>query len=75
MVNFPGHGRANADYAAAPASQLAKVPADIPYEAAAATTLSALTALQALQSQAKRGDRVLTHAASIPPRQLFPALH
>lgn len=48
MVNFPGHGRAYADYVAAPAFQLAKIPADIPYEAAAATTLSALNALQAL---------------------------
>lgn len=64
MVNFPGEGRAYAEYVAAPASQLAKLPAGISYEDAAATTLSALTALQALQPRVKKGDRVLIHAGS-----------
>lgn len=64
MVNFPGEGRAYAEYVAAPASQLAKMPAGISYEDAAATTLSALTALQALQPRVKKGDRVLIHAGS-----------
>lgn len=64
MVNFPGEGRAYAEYVAAPASQLAKMPAGMSYEEAAATTLAALTALQALQPRVKKGDRVLIHAGS-----------
>lgn len=64
MVNFPGQGRAYAEYVAAPESQLAKIPANTSFEDAAATTLAALTALQVLQSRVKRGDRVLIHAGS-----------
>ena len=64
MVNFPGQGRAYAEYAVAPESQLAKIPTNISFEEAAATTLAALTALQVLQSQVKHGDRVLIHAGS-----------
>jgi NADPH:quinone reductase-like Zn-dependent oxidoreductase len=45
MVNFPGHGKCYAEYVAAPESQLAIIPANISFEDAAATTLSALTAL------------------------------
>ena len=44
MVNFPGHGKAYAEYVAAPASHLAKMPANATFEEAAATTLAALTA-------------------------------
>ena len=44
MVNFPGHGKAYAEYVASPASHLAKMPANISFEDAAATTLAALTA-------------------------------
>lgn len=64
MVNFPGHGRAYAEYVASPASHLAKMPANTSFEDAAATTLAALTALQVLQPRVKRGDRVLIHAGS-----------
>lgn len=64
MVNFPGHGKAYAEYVASPASHLAKMPAKATFEEAAATTLAALTALQVLQPRVKAGDRVLIHAAS-----------
>ena len=64
MVNFPGHGKAYAEYVSAPESQLAKMPAKTSFEDAAATTLAALTALQVLQPRVKRGDRVLIHAGS-----------
>ena len=64
MVNFPGHGKAYAEYVAAPASHLAIIPEKITFEEAAATTLAALTALQVLQPRVKKGDRVLVHAGS-----------
>jgi len=66
MVNFPGHGRAYAEYVAAPAAHLAKKPANVTHQQAAATTLAALTAYQGLFQQAnlKKGQRVLVHAAA-----------
>lgn len=66
MVNFPGSGKAYAEYVAAPANQLALKPATISHEEAAAATLAALTAYQAVthQYKIKAGDRVLIHAAS-----------
>ncbi|MET0634676.1 MAG: NADP-dependent oxidoreductase [Chitinophagaceae bacterium] len=66
MVNFPGHGRAYAEYVAAPAAHLALKPADISFEEAAAATLAALTAWQVLVDHAgiKAGNRVLIHAAA-----------
>lgn len=64
MVNFPGHGKAYAEYVASPASHLAKMPPNATFEEAAATTLAALTALQVLQPRVKAGDRVLIHAGS-----------
>lgn len=66
MVNFPGHGKAYAEYVAAPAGQLAKKPSNISHEEAAAATLAALTAYQALTQKAnvKAGQRVLIHAAA-----------
>ena len=66
MVNFPGHGKGYAEYVAAPASQLALKPSNISHEEAAAATLAALTAWQALITNAKikSGDRVLIHAAA-----------
>lgn len=66
MVNFPGHGKAYAEYVAAPASQLALIPDTISFDEAAAATLTALTAWQALVTNAKikAGDKVLIHAAS-----------
>ncbi|MFD1142368.1 NADP-dependent oxidoreductase [Larkinella insperata] len=66
MVNFPGHGKAYAEYVAAPASHLALKPANISHEEAAAATLAALTAYQALVKHAKvqPGQQVLVHAAA-----------
>ncbi|MCC9165722.1 NADP-dependent oxidoreductase [Pontibacter harenae] len=66
MVNFPGNGKAYAEYVAAPEGHLAHKPADVTYEEAAATTLAALTAWQVLVHQAdiQPGQRVLVHAAA-----------
>lgn len=66
MVNFPGHGKAYAEYVAAPADQLALKPENISFEEAAASTLVALTAWQALVHNAnvRQGQKVLIHAAS-----------
>jgi len=64
MVNFPGHGRAFAEYVASPASHLAKIPDGTTFQEAAATTLAALTALQSLDGNVNKGDKVLIHAGS-----------
>ncbi|HYG38494.1 MAG TPA: alcohol dehydrogenase catalytic domain-containing protein, partial [Cytophagales bacterium] len=61
MINFSGHGKAYAEYIAAPVSHLALKPANISHDEAAAATLAALTAWQALVTHAKvqKGDKVL----------------
>ncbi|AQX03845.1 oxidoreductase [Elizabethkingia meningoseptica] len=66
MVNFFGTGKAYAEYVAAPADHLALIPSSVSYPEAAATTLAAATAYQALTEagKIKKGDRVLIHAAS-----------
>lgn len=64
MVNFPGAGKAYAEYVATPEDQLALIPENISIEEAAASTLAALTALQAMESRVKKGNRVLIHAGS-----------
>jgi NADPH:quinone reductase-like Zn-dependent oxidoreductase len=66
MVNFPGHGRAYAEYVAAPEEHLALKPANISHEEAAAATLAALTAWQVLlqQAQVREGQHLLVHAAA-----------
>ena len=66
MINFPGHGKAYAEYVAAPAAQLALKPSNISHEAAAAATLAALTAWQSLVTHAKlsKGQKILIHAAA-----------
>ena len=66
MVNFPGHGKAYAEYVAAPANHLALKPAEISFQEAAAATLAALTAWQVLVHQAniQPGQRVLVQAAA-----------
>ena len=65
MVNFPGHGKAYAEFVAAPEAHLAHKPANISHQEAAAATLAALTAWQVLVQQAniQPGQRVLIHAA------------
>lgn len=66
MVNFPGHGKAYAEYVAAPAGHLALKPGNISHSEAAAATLAALTAYQAtvLNAKVKPSQKVLVHAAS-----------
>lgn len=64
MINFPGQGKAYAEYVAASEAQLAKIPATVSFSEAAATTLAALTALQVLRGRVKAGDYVLIHAGS-----------
>lgn len=65
MVNFPGHGKAYAEYVAAPEAHLALKPAEISHQEAAAATLAALTAWQVLVHQARirPGQHILIHAA------------
>ena len=66
MISFPGHGKGYAEYVAAPASHLTIKPSNISHETAAAATLAALTAWQALVSHAnvQKGQRILIHAAA-----------
>lgn len=66
MVNFFGKGNAYAEYVAAPADHLALKPRNITHQQAAAASMAASTAYQALVDVAKvkKGSRVLVHAAS-----------
>jgi NADPH:quinone reductase-like Zn-dependent oxidoreductase len=66
MVNFPGHGKAYAEFVAAPIEHIALKPSTITHEDAAAATLAALTAWQALVTNAKvsPGQKVVIQAAS-----------
>jgi len=66
MVNFPGIGNAYAEYVAVPEDHLALKPKYTSHEEAAATTLAALTAWQALSTHGriKRNEKVIIHAAA-----------
>jgi len=65
MINFPGHGKAYAQFATASENHIALKPKNINFEEAAATSLAALTALQAIEkAELKEGQNVLIHAAS-----------
>jgi len=66
MINFPGHGKAYAEYVAAPATHLALKPGNISHDEAAAACLAALTAWQNLTEhyKVKKDDKVLIHAGS-----------
>src|SRR5450759_40459 len=66
MINFPGHGKAYAEYVAAPESHLALKPFNVSHEEAAAASLAALTAWQILKEKAsiKPGYKVLIHSAA-----------
>jgi len=64
MVNFPGRGNAYAEYVASPEDHLAKIPSNVSFVEAAATTLAALTALQVLENRVKKDDKILIHAGS-----------
>jgi len=64
MVNFVGAGNAYAEYVVAPENHITKIPKDLSYKEAAASTLAALTALQVLRGKVSSNDRVLIHAGS-----------
>ncbi|MBA4168271.1 MAG: NADP-dependent oxidoreductase, partial [Chitinophagaceae bacterium] len=66
MINRPGSGRAYAQFVAAKADQIALKPANISHEEAAAASLAAMTAYQALVGHAsiQPGQKILIHAAS-----------
>jgi NADPH:quinone reductase-like Zn-dependent oxidoreductase len=66
MINFPGHGKAYAEYVTAPANHLAEKPDLISTQEAAAGTLAALTAWQVLLDEAKlqAGEKIVVHAAA-----------
>lgn len=64
MINFPGHGKAYAEFTTAPEGHLALIPENVSFEEAAATTLAALTALQTLKPRVQPEQRILIHAGS-----------
>jgi NADPH:quinone reductase-like Zn-dependent oxidoreductase len=66
MINLPGHGKAYAEYVAAPAGHITLKPSNITHVSAAAACLAAMTAWQAVhdQLQVKSGQKILIHAAS-----------
>ncbi|HEY9196363.1 MAG TPA: NADP-dependent oxidoreductase [Mucilaginibacter sp.] len=66
MIGFPKLANAYAEYVIADPAELALKPANISHDEAAAATLAALTAWQALTVNVKinPGDKVLIHAAS-----------
>ena len=66
MINLPGAGKAYAEFVAAPQEHIILKPSKITHEAAAAASLAAMTAWQALVDQAeiKSGQKILIHAAS-----------
>ncbi len=66
MVNFFGKGKAYAQYVASPSNHLALKPKNVTYQKAAAATLAASTAYQALVDVAKvkKGNKILIHGAS-----------
>ncbi len=64
MINFPGHGKAYAEYVAAPESHLALKPENISHIEAAGACLAALTAWQVLKQHTNPGDRILIHSAA-----------
>lgn len=66
MIRVPGVGRAYAEMVTAPVDHLAFKPANISHEQAAAASLAAVTAWQALvtHAQVQPGWKVLIHGAS-----------
>jgi NADPH:quinone reductase-like Zn-dependent oxidoreductase len=66
MINLPGAGKTYAEFVAAPEDHLAMKPENVSHEEAAAASLAAMTAWQALVDQAQigKGQTILIHAAS-----------
>lgn len=65
-VGFPGLGRTNAEYTVVDIAHLARKPASVSHEDAAAASMAGLTAWQALTRHGRpvAGQKVLVHAAS-----------
>lgn len=65
-IAFPEPGRTHAEYATAPAGELARKPANASHAECAAASMAGLTAWQALNAFGRPGpgDRVLVHGAS-----------
>lgn len=65
-IKFPGRGKAYAEYATAPADQLAVIPEGVSYESAAAASMAAITPYGALVGKGKvsKKDKVLIHGAA-----------
>ena len=65
-IKFPGQGKAYAEYATAPADQLAIIPEGVSYESAAAASMAAITPYGALVGKGKvsKKDKVLIHGAA-----------
>lgn len=66
MLNFMGQGKTYAEYVVASTEHITTKPENIAHESAAASSLAALIAYQALveTAQVTKGDKVLIHAAS-----------
>lgn len=65
LVNFPGHGKTYAEYVAVPAAHIARKPAGVAHTTAAATTLSALMAYQAMrEARIRPGEKVLVQGVA-----------
>jgi NADPH:quinone reductase-like Zn-dependent oxidoreductase len=66
MINIPGTGKTYAEFVAAPHDHISLKPQNISHEEAAAASLAAMTAWQALAVQAKikPGQKILIHGAS-----------
>ena len=64
MINFPGHGKAYAEYVSASQTHLALKPPKISHSEASAGSLAALTAWQLLKDKVISGSKVLIHSAA-----------
>jgi NADPH:quinone reductase-like Zn-dependent oxidoreductase len=66
MINFPGHGKAYAEFVSVPEAHVALKPDSVSHGEAAAASLAALTAWQVLKYKMRlmRGDRILIHSAA-----------
>ncbi|SFU68847.1 NADPH:quinone reductase [Pustulibacterium marinum] len=66
IPNQPGFAKTYAEYVATPTQNMVKIPDGISFEAAAASPVAALTALQALSEtiQLSKDDSVLIHAGA-----------
>lgn len=66
IIGFPGFGKTYAEYFVAKEKHLTSVPESVSFEDAAASTIAAITAYQALRDFGKLGPntKVLIHAAS-----------